>query len=59
MPNILPETEVRESLLVDILRAKGEGYIYHQTSDDWDCRYFITDFTMVHIIYTLLCGWIT
>ena len=25
MPNILPETEVRGSLLVDILRAKGEG----------------------------------
>ena len=34
MPNILPETEVRGSLLVDILRAEGEGYIYQQTSDD-------------------------
>ena len=30
MPNILPETEVRGSLLVDILRAKGEGYIYQR-----------------------------
>ena len=26
MPNILPETEVRGSLLVDILQAKGKGY---------------------------------
>ena len=34
MPNILSETEIRGSLLVDILRAKGEGYIYPQTSDD-------------------------
>ena len=34
MPNILSETEIRGSLLVDIFRAKGEGYIYQQTSDD-------------------------
>ena len=32
MPNILPETEVRGSLLVDILQAKGKGYICQQTS---------------------------
>ena len=34
MPNILPENEVRGNLLVDILRAKGKGYICQQTSDD-------------------------
>ena len=30
MPNILPKTEVRGSLLVDILQAEGKGYICQQ-----------------------------
>jgi len=27
MPSILPETEVRSSLLLDLPRAEGKGYI--------------------------------
>ena len=31
-----PNFEVRGSLVIDIPRAEGEGYIYPQTSDDRD-----------------------
>ena len=51
-----PNVEVRGSLGIDIPRAEGEGYIYPQTSDDWDWGSYVCAIhlaAMVHIIYAL------